>query len=51
MTELDKQQVQQVSGGEIDPVNLLDTASFADQQSLQESLSRCRRDLQSIYGY
>jgi hypothetical protein len=51
MTELDQQQVQQVSGGEIDPVTLVDTASLADQQSLQEFLSRGRRDLQNIYGY
>jgi hypothetical protein len=51
MTELDQQQVQQVSGGEIDPVTLVDTASLADQQSLQEFASRCRRDLQNIYGY
>jgi hypothetical protein len=51
MTELDKQQVQQVSGGEIDPVTLVKTASLADQQSLQEFASRCLRDAQNIYAY
>jgi hypothetical protein len=40
MTELDTRQVQKVSGGEIDPVTLVDTASLADQQSLQEFASR-----------
>jgi len=51
MTELDTRQVQKVSGGEIDPVTLVDTASLADQQSLQEFASRCLRDAQNIYAY
>jgi hypothetical protein len=51
MTELGQRHVQQISGGEIDPVTLVDTASVAEQQALQEFVGRCRRDLQNICGY